>query len=107
MTFMGSFLWELLFFYFRISAEKSATLTCDRGGFALYYIRIIMFKWRSSVMASRRRRKGLSFYDKKEKIKPGTWKEVFSYIFWIFAVSFAAFVIVLIFGIRTLSLIHI
>ena len=52
-------------------------------------------------MASRRRRKGLSFYEKKEKIKPGTWKEVFSYLFWIFAVSFAAFVLVLVFGMRT------
>lgn len=52
-------------------------------------------------MASRRRRKGLSFYEKKEKIKPGTWREVFSYVFWIFVVSFVAFVFVLIFGMRT------
>ncbi len=52
-------------------------------------------------MASRRRRKGLSFYEKKEKIKPGTWREVFSYAFWIFVVSFVAFVFVLIFGMRT------
>lgn len=52
-------------------------------------------------MALRRRRKGLSFYEKKEKIKPGTWREVFSYLFWIFVVSFVAFVFVLIFGMRT------
>lgn len=52
-------------------------------------------------MASKRRRKGLTFYEKEKKMKPGTWKEIFSYLFWIFAVSFAAFVLVLIFGMRT------
>ena len=52
-------------------------------------------------MASRRRRKGLSFYERKEKMKPGTWKEIFSYLFWMFAVSFIAFVFVLLFGMRT------
>ncbi len=52
-------------------------------------------------MASRRRRKGLSFYEKKQKIKPGTWREVFSYLFWMFVVSFVAFVFVLVFGMRT------
>ena len=52
-------------------------------------------------MASRRRRKGLSFYERKEKMKPSTWKEIFSYVFWMFAVSFAALVLVLLFGMRT------
>ena len=52
-------------------------------------------------MASRRRRKGLSFYARKEKMKPSTWKEIFSYIFWMFTVSFLAFVLVLAFGMRT------
>jgi len=52
-------------------------------------------------MASRRKRRGLSFYERKEKMKPSTWKEIFSYIFWMFTVSFLAFVIVLAFGMRT------
>ena len=52
-------------------------------------------------MAARRRRKGLSFYERKEKMKPSTWKEIFSYVFWMFAVSFAALVLVLLFGMRT------
>ena len=52
-------------------------------------------------MASRRRRKGLSFYERKEKMKPSTWKEIFSYVFWMFAVSFAALVLILLFGMRT------
>ncbi len=52
-------------------------------------------------MASRRRRKGLSFYERKEKMKPSTWKEIFSYIFLMFMVSFLALVIVLMFGMRT------
>ncbi len=52
-------------------------------------------------MSARRRRRGLSFYEKKEKMKPGTWKEIFSYVFWIFSVSFAALVLVLLFGMRT------
>ena len=52
-------------------------------------------------MASRRRRRGLSFYERKEKMKPSTWKEIFSYIFLMFMVSFLAFVIVLMFGMRT------
>ncbi len=52
-------------------------------------------------MAPKRRRKGLSFYEKEKKMKPGTWKEIFSYLFWMFAVSFAAFVLVLILGMRT------
>ncbi len=52
-------------------------------------------------MASRRRRRGLSFYERKEKMKPSTWKEIFSYIFLMFMVSFLALVIVLMFGMRT------
>lgn len=52
-------------------------------------------------MAGRRRRKGLSFYEKKEKMKPGTWKEIFSYITNILIVTFLAFVLVLLFGMRT------
>lgn len=52
-------------------------------------------------MVTRRRRRGLSFYERKEKIKPGTWKEIFSYVFWIFTVSLAAFVLVMLFGMRT------
>ncbi len=52
-------------------------------------------------MSARRRKKGLSFYEKKEKMKPGTWKEIFSYVFWIFTVTLVAFVLIIMFGMRT------
>ena len=52
-------------------------------------------------MATTRKRKGLSFYERKEKIKPGTWKEVLSYTINILIVTFVAFVLVVLFGMRT------
>lgn len=52
-------------------------------------------------MATKRKRKGLSFYERKEKIKPGTWKEVLSYTINILIVTFVAFVLVVLFGMRT------
>lgn len=51
-------------------------------------------------MAQKRKRRGLSFYEEKKKIKPGFWKEVFSYIFYLFMVTLIAFVLVLVFGMR-------
>lgn len=49
---------------------------------------------------AKKRRRGLSFGEEKKKIKPGFWKEVFSYIFYIFMVTLIAFVLVFVFGMR-------
>ena len=52
------------------------------------------------TMAQKRKSRGLTFYEKEKKIKPGLWKEVFSYIFYLFMVTLIAFVLVLVFGMR-------
>lgn len=51
-------------------------------------------------MAGKRKKRGLTFYEEKKKIKPGFWKEVASYAFYLFMVTLIAFVLVLVFGMR-------
>lgn len=47
------------------------------------------------------RRKGLTFYQKKKKLNMGLIKEIFSWIFWIFATMLFAVVIVFCVGMKT------
>lgn len=51
-------------------------------------------------MSRNKKRKGLTFYEEKKRIKPGFWKEVLSYIFYVFMAMLFAFVLVLVFGMR-------
>ncbi len=51
-------------------------------------------------MAKKRKRRGLTFYEEQKRIKPGFWKEVFGYAFYLFMVILIAFVLVLVFGMR-------
>lgn len=50
---------------------------------------------------ARRRHKGLTFYQKKQKMNIALIKEVFNWIFWIFASVLIAFVVVLCVGMQT------
>ncbi|MBQ7973236.1 MAG: signal peptidase I [Lachnospiraceae bacterium] len=51
-------------------------------------------------MAKKKKRRGLTFYEKENKVKPGIWKEVFNYAFYIVTVILIAFVLVFLFGMR-------
>ncbi len=54
-----------------------------------------------SKRRGRRRKSGLSFYSKDEKIGKNIAMEIGSYLFWTFAMMLLAFVLVFCFGIRT------
>lgn len=49
---------------------------------------------------AKKKQRGLTFYKEEKRIKSGLWKEVFSYIFYIFTVTLIAFVLVLVLGMR-------